>query len=288
MSFDLSGYLQELNEEAEEKADELRTRYKLGIRGIKDIFQFIDQTLGYLLIRYPLGENSLQGFAAVHTGERLIVTNSSQRLGREIFTAAHEIGHHEFDIDVENPSIIHDEHIGKFNQDDAIEYRADCFAAHFLMPKEGIKKALKEIGKINSEITYFDVIQLQIEFGVSYNAMVKRLFLLGFIDKAKSDELYGYYPNLGLSLTGLFNRINADTKLIDRSNVVQVPVKYFKYLQSNYENGLISYEVLENVLSKINKRPEELGFVYKNFSSAEKEKNIDEELDDLLGEFEEN
>ncbi|MED1711766.1 ImmA/IrrE family metallo-endopeptidase [Bacillus thuringiensis] len=287
MSFNISEYLLELDEEAEEKADELRTRHKLGIRGIKDIFQFIDQTLGYLLIRYPLGEDSLQGFAAVHTGERLVVTNSSDRLGREIFTAAHEIGHHEFDIDKDNPTIIHDVNIGKFNIENSIEYRADCFAAHFLMPREGVHKALKEIGKKHSDITYFDVIKLQIEFGVSYNAMVKRLSLLNYIDNSKAKELYGYYENVGMGLKGLFNRVNAETKLIDRSQVIQIPVKYFNYLQENYENDLISYDVLQKVLSKINKRPEELGFVYKDSLFVE-EKNIDDELDDLLGEFEEN
>ena len=286
MSFSISDYLQEINEEAEEKADELRTRHKLGIRGIKDIFQFIDQTLGYLLIRYPLGEGSLQGFAAVHTGERLIVTNSSERLGREIFTAAHEIGHHEFDIEKERPTLIHDNNIGVFNVDNAIEYRADCFAAHFLMPREGVSKALKEMGKKNQEISYFDVIKLQIEFGVSYNAMVKRLSLLGFIEDKKAKELYGYFENVGMGLKGLFNRMNADTKLIDRSNVIQIPVKYFHYLQENYEKNLISYVVLEKVLSKIDKRPEELGFVQKVLSPPE-EIDIDDDLDDLLGEFEE-
>ena len=80
MTFELSKYLQEINEDVEEEADKLRSIPKWGIRGIKDIFKFIDQTLGYLLIRYPLGEESLKGFATVHTGERLIVTNFSQRL----------------------------------------------------------------------------------------------------------------------------------------------------------------------------------------------------------------
>lgn len=285
MAFSIDDYLRDLNDEAEDKADELRTKHKLGIRGIKDIFQFIDQTLGFLLVRYPLGEDSIQGFAAVHTGERLIVTNSSERLGREIFTAAHEIGHHEFDIDLQRPSIIHDEQIGIFNNENAVEYRADCFAAHFLMPKEGISKAIKELGKKNSEITYFDVIKLQIEFGVSYNAMVKRLNTLGFINSTKARELYAYYENSGMGLNGLFNRMNVETKLIERSYVTQIPIKYFNYLQENYENNLISYDVLEKVLNKINKRPEELGFVFKSKYVSEA-KDAEDELNDLLGEFE--
>jgi Zn-dependent peptidase ImmA (M78 family) len=279
---DLSNLINAYKEQAEQEAQNLRLLHQLGIRGIKDIFQFIDQTLGYLLIRYPFGKDSLQGFASVHTGERLIVTNSSLILSRERFTAAHELGHHIFDIDPEKPKLIHDNVIGKFDVQNLIEYRADVFAANFLMPEEGIKKALKELKKNFDEIHYFDVIKLQIEFGVSYKAMVRRLKDIGAITHEKAQELFQYYPNVGMRLQNLFKHIGADTSLLTSQEVVQIPMKYLKYLQSNFENGYIPYSVLQKVLSEINKTPEETGF-------EKKSEIIEDEdicIDSLLEEFE--
>ncbi len=273
----------ELEEQAEEEAEKLRAIHKLGIRGIKDPFQFVEQSLGYLLIRYPLGEDSIQGFATIHTGEELIVTNSSERLSREIFTLAHEIGHIIFDFKDRKPKIIRDVKIGDFEKENYIEYRADCFAANFLMPKEGIVKKLKEMKIRNQRIDYFDVIQLQIEFSVSYRSMVRRLHSLNFIDYSRATELYNYYEELGLSLSKLFKRINADTRLLDRTYEIHVPLKYFKYLQSNYENGYISYDVLTKVLESINETPERLGF--NKISHIQSQEDDDIDIDSLIKEF---
>lgn len=274
--------LQEIEEQAEREAKNLRLLHQLGIRGIKDIFQFIEKTLGYLLVRYPFGENSMQGFAAVHTGEPLIVTNSSERLGREIFTAGHELGHHVFDIRKDRPKLIYDNKTGIFDRLNLIEYRADCFAANFLMPKEGIEAAVKELGKKSNEINYFDVIQIQTEFSVSYSAMVRRLKELGFIGPEKASELYNYYNNLGVNLTSLFNQIDIEPTLLERQNIVKVPVKYLEYLKSNYENGYIPFSVVEKVLAQINKTPEELGFVQKEVIHHEED---DSDIDELLGDL---
>lgn len=277
----------EFREQAEEEAEKLRLVHKLGVRGIKDIFQFIEQTLGYLLIRYPLGEDSLEGFATLYKKEVLIVTNSSLRLGREIFTAAHELAHHVFDISEQGKQLIHDhgDTVGNFNKENLIEFRADCFAANFLMPKEGITKAVKELGKVSNELDYFDVIQLQIEFGVSYAAMLRRLCDLEVIDEGQRARLQNYYGHLGMSLTGLFRRVNADTDLIERSKSIHIPAKYFKFLESNYENKYIPYHSLEQALATIRKQPEELGFAKNRDEGVSKEDDDDFDLDELLGEL---
>lgn len=108
--------------------------------------------------------------------------------------------------------------------------------------------------------------------------------ILGHIDNSKSRELYNYFDSFGIGLTGLFNRVNADTELIERSNVIQIPVKYIYYLQENYDRKLISYEVLEKALSKINKRPIDYGFTNHSEDVVD-DFNTDDELRKLLNKF---
>ncbi|MEN6327579.1 MAG: ImmA/IrrE family metallo-endopeptidase [Syntrophomonas sp.] len=132
----------EIRDEAERTARQLRGKFNMGSRDIGDIFRFIEQSLNYLLIRKSFGSEALDGFAAIYQGERLVVTNSSHILSREKFTAAHEIGHHYFDFkDESNDELIADQQTGCFDQQNLAEFRADCFAAALLMPKEGVEDA---------------------------------------------------------------------------------------------------------------------------------------------------
>lgn len=274
--------LEDVRAEAFDKGREFRVKHELGVRGVDNLFNFIEKTLGYLLVRYPFGMNSLQGFASVYNAERLIVTNSSERLSRERFTAVHELGHHLFDIDESDPKLIYDDKTEHFNNDNLVEYRADCFAASFLMPEEGIKKAIKETGKKTKELNYADLIQLQSEFGVSHSSMVKRIFELGLIDRQKSSSLYDYFEQTKTPLKGLFLRYNADTELLEPYNKIQVPAKFLKYIQENYDLSYISYATLKMILVKLDKTPEELGF---SRNDDNEEKVFD--LDEILGELNE-
>jgi Zn-dependent peptidase ImmA (M78 family) len=264
---------EEIKKLAEREAVELRRRYALGIRGLGDIFRFVEQTLKYLLVRYPLGKESLQGFSAVYRGERLIFSNSSLILSREIFTVAHEIGHHVFDIQLTTPTLIRDQETGEFTPNNALEYRADCFAAELLMPREGIEEVASELKFKDNGISYSDIVRLQVEFGVSYRAMVRRLTELGWINKDKAQYFYHYFENTGYNLQGLFRRVHGGSlTLLVPSNQIWVPSRYFRCLEQNYENGYVSYPVLKEILRVMGVTPDELGF-------EEKEPVLPEEID---------
>jgi len=51
------------------------------------------ERLGYKVIRYPIGSNAFLGSSLLKDTDRIIFSNSSIILSREIFTVAHEIGH---------------------------------------------------------------------------------------------------------------------------------------------------------------------------------------------------
>ena len=115
-----------------------RQEHNIQTYGVKDIFSLIAQS-GIHLIRYPFGKDKLLGFSTVFEGKKIIVSNSSEILSREIFTIAHELGHVVYDfkdefsglkIDIEMPE----------NSEDISEERAFHFANCLLMPEEQVKK----------------------------------------------------------------------------------------------------------------------------------------------------
>lgn len=269
---------------AEYEAEKIRNAYALGSRDIGDIFRFIEQALGYLLVRYPFGEKALEGFSSLYQGEPLVVTNSSMILSRERFTAAHELGHHVFDFANSTARVKTDHETGLFNERDPVEYRADCFAAALLMPRSGIEKVVHEMGVMENPLSHTDIIRLQIEFGVSYRAMVRRLSDLGLISNEYREYLYNCYAETGKGLRKLFYRVNApSTALLDSANTAWVPSRYLRCLEMNYEQGLISYPVLQKVLGVIDIKPEDWGFAPRALS-VEEEIDIDALIQELSDE----
>ena len=73
-------------------ADEFRQYCKVIKYGIVDIFDECERC-GFKLVRYPIGEDGVLGFVQNRDDDKIIFSNSSVRLSREIFTIAHEIGH---------------------------------------------------------------------------------------------------------------------------------------------------------------------------------------------------
>ena len=79
------------------EAKHLRRAYGIESNGILDIFSFINEQ-GIDLIRYPFGKNKILGFSTFYEGKKIIVSNSSEILSREIYTVAHELGHILYDF----------------------------------------------------------------------------------------------------------------------------------------------------------------------------------------------
>ena len=69
--------------EIEDKALKVRQEHNVQTYGIKDIFSLIEQR-GIHLIRYPFGKETVLGFSTVFEGKKIIVSNSSEILSREI------------------------------------------------------------------------------------------------------------------------------------------------------------------------------------------------------------
>jgi len=231
----------------ESNAYALRVRYGVSL-GIHDIFGFIER-LGYRSIRYPFGEDRICGMAIVHAGARYIVTNSSLVLGREIFTAAHEIGHHQLHMKGSQSSSVLDLSVGI--SQDIVERQADSFAAALLLPQHDLEAfVLNHLKKSkNSEFNGFDIARTQTEFATSYDAVVLRLQKLGFLREPQSAILRQEKAETGAN--ALLKAIGGNTELSRASSTIRIPQEFVDWTLENYRNRMIRFEKFSSLLSLI-------------------------------------
>lgn len=254
----------------------LEVRKNIQTYGVKDIFSLIAQRDIYL-IRYPFGKDQLLGFSTVFEGKKIIVSNSSEILSREIFTIAHELGHAIYDFEDEYSSVKIDVEI-KDSSEDLSEARAFYFANCFLMPDEELRKYIKyELKKTNQELYALDIVRMQLEFQVSYAALVVRLHDLNFINSNHKSKLFDKRNEV--TSRALFKKLDADERLLKPTNVIEVPPSYLEYVTSNYDKKYIPYSSLEKALALI-------GMDSSIFKNEEKNQE-DFDIDDIFEEFEE-
>lgn len=253
-------------------AKHLRKQYDIETNGIADIFSFVNQQ-GIELIRYPFGKNTILGFSTIFEGKKVIVSNSSEILSREIYTIAHELGHIFYDFN-ESFSTIKIDKESKTN--DISEERAYYFADCLLMPEDKISNILIEtFQKKASELRAINIVQMQLEFRVSYNALLERMFFLKCISEAKKKELYqerNFYTS-----KKLFAMLGADEDLLEPADRLVVSPKYIDYVMSNYNNQYIPFSSLKKALDLVNIDTSDM---LERQSAAE-----EDSLDDVFGEY---
>lgn len=261
--------------EIEYKALKVRQEHNIQTYGIKDIFSMIEQR-GIYLIRYPFGKDELLGFSTVFEGKKIIASNSSEILSREIFTIAHELGHIIYDFEKKNYNVKIDIDMNE-DTEDISENRAYYFANCLLMPEEQLRTFIKYVLKKKyEELGALDIVRIQLEFQVSYAATVKRLYEIDFITFSQKNELFN--ERNCITSKSLFKMIEADEKLLKSTDSIQVPSNYYEYVTSNYENGYIPFASLQKTLALI-------GVDAEIFKKEEKNEN-ELDIEDIFEEFE--
>tara|TARA_R110002049_G_scaffold96852_2_gene236577 strand:+ start:357 stop:1100 length:744 start_codon:yes stop_codon:yes gene_type:complete len=116
--------------------------------------------------------------------KRFILINSNKTLGHQHFTICHELYHLFIQDKFQSMVCI----AGEFSRKDKEEYNADVFAAHLLLPENGIKSLIpdNELGK--DKIGLGTVIKIEQYFSCSRAALLYRLKELGIISSKKWDE----------------------------------------------------------------------------------------------------
>lgn len=196
-------------------ADMERKRLNLGSLPARNIVEIISQH-GVRVARYTLIDD-ISGFFFVspRTGQAILI-NAGHNATRRLFSYAHEYCHLLADS-AQMPS-----GVSRFaTRDDLLEVRANTFAAHFLMPEDGVRSFLDNIGSASRqvmeiyasykdeyrddelltaqrrlpskshEIQMVDVLRLARHFGTSYISASYHLLNLKIIQRETLDRLLG-------------------------------------------------------------------------------------------------
>lgn len=158
------------SEDAEKAAEELRKKWNLGANAIPKLIESLEH-FGIKVINVTANEN-FDGLSCFINNMPIIIYNDNFKENVRIrFTIAHELGH----------ILLNLEEILNDKEKEIICHR---FAGAFLLPKE---KIYLELGGNNrSKITFEELLWLKEEYGISMQAIAKRLHYLGII----SDSAY--------------------------------------------------------------------------------------------------
>lgn len=258
----------------EKIAESVRAECNVTDYGLQNIFEAAEK-LGYRVIRYPIGDDSFLGFALIKDTERIVFSNSSLILSREIFSVAHEIGHQTLHLSEMGRTIIRDD---DFTDRDESEVEANYFAACLLMPVEKVEKFIrlelneKEIAKWNG----LDIARIQTAFNVSYDMALFRLKALGVLSEQLFEKLK--LEKMEITTTKLLKAINGNVDLCKPTEAKKVPAEYLEWAISNYNDKLIPKKSLENALSYVDLDAED-------FENPAGDIADEDDLDDLLKEM---
>ena len=262
--------------EIEKAAEKVRNEFKGNSYGIIDIFEAAE-LLELRVFRFPIGEDAFLGMSLVHRGEKVIFTNSSAILAREIFSAAHEIAHLTLHLDEKTLPAIMDKN---FNDENSlVEKEANYFAACLLMPSELLEKYIRLSlnNKHSSDLDGLDIARIQTAFNVSYDMAVTRLRELKIIDLSKYNALKAEKQEK--TATGLLKAINGNVELCSPANSKKAPAGFLEYVMFNYKEHLIPFESLKKVLDYF----EVDAMLFKEENTSEEDQD---NLSEMLGRME--
>ncbi len=151
-------------EDAKEFAGEIRHTLSLGIDGISNVIEVLeDNGIKVIELAENEGFDGLSGFA--NDDIPLIVVNGNFPTERKRFTALHELGHLLLDIPAEVSS-------------KEIESLCNAFASEMLLPAAVLKSKL---GSTRHDISLSELTDIQRQFGISVDDIMTSLQELGVI-----------------------------------------------------------------------------------------------------------
>jgi hypothetical protein len=177
--------------DAAQRALRLRNEMGIGLQAPAPVFDIIDK-LGVELRFWPIP--SLEGVYRAQPSP-VILISSDRPPGRQVYTGAHELGHH-----VYGHGVAVDEASENAAQEgpasaDPEEYLADRFAGFFLMPATAVKHGFRTRGWEPKECTPRQVYAVASWLGVGYATLVHHMRgSLGMLTYQRSAQLLKATP----------------------------------------------------------------------------------------------
>ncbi len=218
----------------------VRQQMRLGFEAVANIFHLIEE-FGLPVVRRNMEEDGPDGIYANNGGIAVAVINTSRPRNRQRFTAAHELGHHVF---AASKGLQVDENI--FQQKGLKEQKANAFAAHFLMPENGMRSFLsKDRRKLH--INPQDIVHLGHHFGASHEAIIYQMHNIGIINASERSKFLEMNKDDTLK-TIEWESGYSPKKDRQRAKIPHLPTDYVKRAISSYITGKISLNRLAELL----------------------------------------
>lgn len=161
------------------RANELRKQFGEDLSSPIDVFAILQSQDHLTLVFYPFS-NHISGMCMrTRSGEQLVAINSTRTLGRQRFTAAHELYH--LFVQDEITTVICGNDIGAGRDDE--EKNADCFASYFLAPNDALHSFIEKnlMKAARRPLSVEDVVRIEQNFRMSRQATLYRLVGDGWI-----------------------------------------------------------------------------------------------------------
>lgn len=248
----------QLDKKAYFAAKEIREKWGLSKYPILDIFSLVESK-DFLLLRFP-NSNKISGVYIEKQGRienyKCIYVNTLDPYGRQNFTLAHELYHVFFEKSSDAVCLE-----SKRSQD-PIEFTAERFASHFLIPVETLIEYLSA-NKINSQkaISFKMIVYLQSIFKVSFLAMVYSIERLGEYEKCAKYvpiNIKGFYKfrheNRWEELEKKTLECDGDIKLNKSEPIFYMPVNFKNNLIKNIEIGNVEIDEAREIFHFFNEK----------------------------------
>ncbi len=242
-------------EDARRKAEEVRAHLRIGLGPVADVDK-VCELLGITVYRVELGDDlskTISGAFYNHPKVGFsILVNLDMTPGRRRFTVAHELAH----------ALLHSDNdavVVSGPRRDTREKFVDVFAGEFLMPSEGIRRAVEELGAGPRIDDPADVIHLQRYFNVSYiTALVRlrqaRVLTQGNFEQFKSARPVAFAAHLGYEIDDEEYQQDGNRWRIER-----FPVRFLRLVRVALRSGVISSATASKIMGVTIAEVEELG-----------------------------
>ena len=230
------------------------------------IFNIIEGIYKSYIFLYPLNTKKVAGFTRKQNNKIQVFINTNLNLDFQVFAAAHELYHLiEFNNKEDDDFVVcNDKEDVNENLDESIisidELKANYFAAAFLLPKELIEKRFRKLknGIFNEEDIFIEILKLQYELEVPFKTILKRLRELGSIGDTEFKKILLLGVKSSEYRKMIDNNMNVRIRELESpNNRIYDSINSPKCAADVYKNSLISFNKMENILTRYKKCAED-------------------------------
>lgn len=154
----------------------------LGQRPSCSLHKVLEQEYSVKILYYPLAYGSAASMVHADMGKAVVI-NANEVPWRQNYDLAHELFHlilwKAFSLEEMKDNIFFSD----------IEKKADSFASMLLLPEDEIRREIDQITENNKHLTYSDIVDIAMDFGVSAKALIYRLAFINLIKWETADTL---------------------------------------------------------------------------------------------------